>query len=185
MTTSPLYCNEIDVSKITLGTTKNTKTFINYDNQGSLKIQTPIVYLPYLIKDKKTKDGRVFMKSLALSFLFLLESDEFKMNKNHIKKFIKTINEIDDFIYNLVKPNEDVQFYRSIYKKEIFNTDIKLPYNSTTPIIELYDENRKLIPFNESLIHKKNVHCILKLEGVWISNNKMGISWILEQIKFV
>ena len=183
--------NEYDPKKIELGkvSTKNVTFFYplrdSPDKFVKLKIQTPRMKIPWDPQSRfTTKENKLFLKNVSLS----TEEYGTKSNRTNIDLFIKKIEETDEKIKELL-PEE--------FKGKIFNSSLWQNKNKEfKPTMKVgmpwdFDGNCKCSVFDNDneLISYENVtkgiiiSSILRLDSLWIFENKIGLNWTLEQIK--
>lgn len=175
-----IYCKEFDIEKLSCERQKGNRIPLEYDG-CECRIHLPILLIPYSIQDKKTSDGRVFMKSLSFSMDFVTES---KSNQKHIVAFRKMIEQIDLFVENKLEHNE--QFYNSLYSGKsctTFSGSIKFEYGTKDVKLDLFNDKREVVEFDNGIFKEKMVTGIIKLDSIWISRGKAGINWIIETLQ--
>lgn len=178
--------DEVDPSKIILGNAKdkNIEFFYPTDEKGKfekLRVQFPAMKIPFDLDEKTAKDGNVFVKNVTLSIQNVLPDEEELSEKLPLTMFA-----IDERIKHLMKERGcDNILYSSLLKPKNAKYSptfrVSVFCNKGKPRAHCFDENEKEIPFS---IDKNDVIAVIaKLDNVWLSNGKAGVTWTVEQVK--
>ena len=184
------FIKEVCPEKIVLGKIKDRNITFYYPDDSSgesfslLRIQTPQFKIPFDVDERKTKDGRVFMKSMTIS------TNDIGSSKNlrDIKRFRKKIEEIDNRMVSLLPEEYQTRnFYKSLYqgKNENFKPTMKIgiPFDrDETCKVPIFDYKNEHLPDSE-IGRGDFISSIITLEGIWLSSGKMGVNWNAWQIK--
>lgn len=150
---------------------------IGVDEYSILRIQTPTMNIPFDPSDRKTKDGDIFIKNISLS----MNND--KKVRHFQEKIEETDKKIQELLPEILKSKE---FSPSLWKSKNGNYEptmkINLPYKDGSCCSPVFNDKNEKISEEEI---KKGIKgsAILKLDKVWIWNNKIGINWTVEQFK--
>lgn len=185
-----LYCNKIDMNNLKLGVKKGTRTLFTYNGDPDLYIHLPYFKVPFNLKEKKTKEGKVFMKTISFSTenVDLDDPKQTKTNNKHIKKFVQFVDNVDA-IASKKFPNREQ--YNSLYVNPegkyapTFNVNIKFKYGTHEVNLDVFDNQENLLAFDDFIFKNKIVTGILKLDSVWESNGKIGTNWNAVQLQIV
>lgn len=184
-----LFCNQLDVNKINISKRKGNKIMLSYDyDNNGLYLQTPKFRVPFEIKDKVSqKTNQVFMKQISFSTELHKNNQYVKENK-HISKFSNTLVKIDQRIRKLLPEYNDYEMYKSLYHgnndfSPIFNVNMVFFYGTTDLDVDIFDKDKNEILHEELNTKNAIVSSIVKLDSVWVSNGKMGVNWIANQIQ--
>jgi hypothetical protein len=168
-------------------TTEKAVTFYYPLNSSSdefrkLTIQTPRMYIPFDLEERKMGD-KVFIKNINLS-LREIGSDK---NKKRLLQFEDKIKETDKRILDLLPEKLLMKnFYPSLYQGKNLNykpnMKVSIPFDGDDCKISIYNEQHEQIS-DEKLDKGIILSAIIRLDKVWIWNDKMGVNWVVEQIK--
>lgn len=156
----------------------------NPDEFGKIRFQIPRMRIAFDIDEKKTAQGRTFVKNISFS----TNENGSSNNKKRIEIFRKKIEKTEKYIKKLLPDSlKDKQFSPSLWQgknldyKPIFKTSISFNKDEETKA-GIYDDNNNLIDHN--LLEKgQYASAVIRLDKVWIWKNKIGINWEIEQIK--
>lgn len=176
-----LLTKEYDPELIKLGdyNEKNVTFFypIGSDEFTKLRIQTPIMSIPFEPDEKKNKDGETFVKNIS-----------FSMNgKEKVKMFKEKMEKTDEKIKSLLPEALKVKTFSPTLwksKNEKYEPTMKvaIPYRDGVCKSSFFDNNNQKI--TESEVQKGiRGSAILKLDNMWIWKDKVGINWTVEQFK--
>lgn len=190
MDSKPMYCKQLkdNMDQIQYSQ-KGNRVYLSF-NDEKIYIQTPNFRIPFNLQNKTTKDGRIFMKSLSFSTGSLKpeEDEKIKANNSHIKKFVKFLKELDKRIVNDFQGKE---YRHSLYQSNpdyapTFSVNIRTGYNNSDELkMHVFDANNQQIKIEEGMFKNKVGSAILHLESIWISGEKMGVNWFVEQLKLL
>lgn len=158
---------------------------IRYNNK-IIKITTPKLRCPFGIKEFKYNENDITRYSFALSFDKMETNKEnenlYKFIKDLEKHVIKYIKNKKNLYYQDIKKKIFKQFSSKIYEKEnyspLFNLDIK-------DNVRVIDEENDTITYEELVekdLENSYIKCEISCNGIWINNNKFGISWKVNKI---
>jgi len=157
---------------------------IKYNDHDFL-IQTPKFFIPD-IPTIYCHQNRNFcnLKVIAHNYKF----------ENNTKAFVKKISELDSYIMNKQeyfyqkvkkKKPENIKFINSFFMNKT-NTKVNFYFGiqieKNNPIISIYDW-KKVKKNIDYIIPNSYGYSILWLQNVWIKSNKIGINWIIVQMK--
>ena len=153
------------------------------DEFTKLRVQTPRMRICFDPDEKKTKEGKVFVKNVSFSTQEIGSNG----NKKTIRLFKKRIQETDKKIFGLLPEIlQNKSFSSSLWqgKNTSYEPTMKVsfPYRDGVCKTQVYDKNDDRIDEEEV---KKGVvaSAILKLDNMWIWRDKVGINWVVEQLK--
>ena len=192
MTSKPLYCSQLrkNLDKVHYSQ-KGNRIYLSYgDDQDPIHIFTPNFRIPFNLQNKTTKDGRIFMKSLSFSTGGLKPEDDEKIKKNneHIQKFVKFLKVLDK---QIVRDFPGKEYRHSLYQSNpeyapTFSVNIRTGYNNSDELkMHVFDANDQQIEIEEGMFKNRIGSAILHLESIWISGEKMGVNWFVEQLKLL
>lgn len=184
---TPLLTKEFEPEKVVVGSVTEKNVMLYYplssgnEEYRKLTIQTPKMKIIFDPEEKKTKDGRVFVKNINFT-LSELGSDS---NKKNISLFKEKIERTDSTIQkSLPEVLKLKTFNTSIWKNSNYSPTMKIsmPYKDGVCKTVVFDSNNERISDDEI---KKGVFvsAILKLDNMWIWNDKIGVNWVVEQFK--
>lgn len=184
-----LMTRQLDPELIVLGSVneKNVTFYYPLDTQKEeftkLKIQTPRMKLCFEPDEKKTNDGTIFLKNISFSTQEI-GSDG---NKKTIRSFKQKIQELDKKTLELLpEVLQNKSFSTSLWQGKNTSYEptmkVSLPYKDGVCRTQVYDNNDERIGDDEI---KKGVvaSAILKLDNMWIWKDKIGLNWVVEQLK--
>lgn len=179
-----MYCSQFRFGKFGTNAQRGKRISFKYDGVDEILIHTPVVHVPYSLRDKTAKaDGRVFMKTIPLSLTKIELPEQSKSNNKHIKAFKSFVENVDLYVKEDVLSEYSESVYSSMYK-DTFNVSIRLDYNTKEPMVEVY-QGSQIVEFNDHIFKNKLVSCIIKLDSIWISNGKAGVNWYLDSIQII
>lgn len=172
---------------------KGRKVYLDI-NGGPIYLHTPKMRVPFNLLDKKNRmTNMVFMKQISFSTELYENCD--KNNAKHIKRFVQTLEKIDEHIFTVLAQYNSDRFikYKSLYKKPdsdyapTFSAGIKIDdaLNIMVPVVAKVDGKDTQVCVTGGMFRNKIVKGIVKLENVWVSGNKVGISWSAVQLNLV
>lgn len=182
-----LRTKNYDPSVIVLGTsTEKAISFyypIGNDEFSKLRIQTPKLRIPFDPEDKKTKNNKLFVKNISLSTDEIGTSD----NKQLINKFRTLMSETDEKLMGLLPESvRSKDFTPTLWQGKNIKYSpimkISMNYKDEKCQTSVYDSKDAKISEND-VIKGIVISAIIRLDGVWVSNNKTGVNWVAEQIK--
>lgn len=179
--------NEIDIEKLSIGEKKGSKYIILYDGEP-LVFKSPKMKSPFALSSKKTKQGKIFMKTITFS----MEN----INK-HVEKFSKVIQDIDDKIQSLMNRKNGVNgvLRESLYQNNpkypaTYRVDIRFEYGTDILDFEAFDaQNNNIESINDYIFERVICSSLIKLDSVWEYTDtstgevKYGINWFANQGK--
>lgn len=196
-----MYCNKIDTKKLKL-IPKGKGFIFEYKNDPDIFIHLPEMRIPFNVQEKKTRDGRVFMKSIAFSTeslklqdtgdnTFDLEADT-KLNNKHIKKFVQFVKKVDSIVEEYFD-DKKATFYNSLYCSNdnkyspTFSVNVKFKYGTNEPQVDVYDDDTppNILMFEDRIFRNKIATGIVRLDGAWKSNGKIGLNWTAVQLQLL
>lgn len=168
--------NNINISNLIINNeqhlTQNTKIKNIMYNNNKLIIQTPKLTVPFLPK--------IFKHNNVTFYKLQLIGKLFNKKDNNFFKFIKNI---DNYIKKRIKTNQRfIKTYKYNNNKErtIFNFNFQT-YNNK-PVANIYDSEKKLKTYKYICKYSK-AYSLLWLKNIWIKSNKIGLNWIILQMK--
>jgi hypothetical protein len=186
-----LFTKNFDPTKMKAGTYagKNISFYYPLETAGEefvkVKIQTPMLRVAFKPEEIRTKqDNKLFIANLSLS----LEEIGDEQNQKTIRRFVRRMTKMSEVVRDLL-PFElkNNVFYGNLYQnpsgKYAPTMKVGMPFNKDeTCKSEIFDANKNIIPYND-LTFNKTAMFILRFDGVWIFNNKVGMTWVIEQAK--
>lgn len=176
-----------DPSVLTFGNSTEKMVSFYYptgnDEFTKLRIQTPKLRIPFDPEERKTKADKIFVKNISLSTDEIGNDD----NKKTISKFRAKMTETDGILKSLLPENlKSKEFGSSMWQGKNIKykpiMKISMNYKDEKCQTAVYDANDTKIT-DEDIKKDIIISAIIRLDGVWIANNKMGINWVAEQIK--
>ena len=173
--------------KIVLGKVDKKKvTFFlpNGDKFDKICFKTPAMKICFDIDDKKSFEGKVFVKNISLT----TEEIGSENNRKRIETLVSKLESTEKYIKRLL-PNElkDKIFSKSLWQGK--NKDYKPTFKVSMGYDRdgnvragVFDSDNKQIDA-ENIKRGQTVSTILRLDKVWVWNDKIGINWEVEQIK--
>lgn len=161
---------------------------VKYDNQD-LYLQTPEMYSPFDISDFRGNENyrltlsfmdmknRECLKHFHANLKLIEESLVEYMSMKSVEIFgkqksAKTLKELvcSCLVENKNKDYEDSLRLKVPYKNDVFN-------------IEIYDNKKELVRYDETSIKSSNITAIFRIGFVWVVNGTFGLSCNVEQLK--
>lgn len=176
-----------DPSVLTIGTATEKNVSFYYptgnDEFTKLRIQTPKFRIPFIPEERKTKADKIFVKNISLSTDEIGDSNNRKLIELFRTKIMNTDDVLKKLIPESLKSKElgsSLWQGKNVKYKPIMK--ISMNYKDEKCQTAVYNANDEKISDDEI---KKDIiiSAIIRLDGVWISNNKMGVNWVAEQIK--
>lgn len=205
--------NNLKYSQVKILPSGGKTVYINYGS-GKLRIQTPVMYIPYGINEGgfEDKNAKVEVKStdkkydITLSFKGHEENEKIRSFLNKIKELEQKL--IDD-AYEYREPwFKDTDLDRKMIEKffsPIIKVDkdkntgkvvgkypptirFKLPYDNENDkfSFQSYNMNKELIDLSEIVTKLKGGRCqlIVEVNALWLVGGKWGVSWKVITSKF-
>ena len=174
--------------KIVLGKVeeKGIKFYIPTDSEDfePIRFQIPKMKIAFDIDERKTSTGRVFAKNISLS-TYEIGSDN---NKKRIEILRSKLEKTEKYIKKLLpKYLEDKKFSPSLWQGK--NTDFKPTFKVSMNFNKddktktgIFDSENNSI--GDDKIEKGQIVSMgIKMDKLWIWNDKIGINWEIEQVK--
>lgn len=187
---------EIDPAQLEMGnvTEKNVEFFYpSGDNTfEKFRVHTPKLRIPFDISDKKARaTGKVFAKSVT----FAMDRVGTPANQARIDRFVAAVRDIDDHVKRVLSKSESFRtktFYGSLYQNPAPKYDgslypptmrVTVPFRKDgTCVSSFYDPQEN--PIDVSDVHRNDTAAaIIVLDEIWVSGQKYGINWVIEQLK--
>ena len=184
-----LLTNNYNPELLTIGNVKDKSIGVYYpiedksEEFSKLRIQTPRFKIPFNPDERKTKENKIFVKNISLS------TDEIgsDLNKKNANTFRMKIEETDQKIKSLLPPpynekNLSPSLWQSknlTYKPTM---RITLPYSDEVCKTAVYNEKDDKIQ-DTDVCRNSIISAIIRLDGIWLWGDKMGVNWVAEQIK--
>jgi len=181
---------DIPVEKINC-TQKGTKVYLDIRGQP-IYLRMPKMRVPFNLLDKKNKrTNMIFMKQISFSTEIYEDCD--KHNAKYIKKFVEKLKKIDDKIFEELPQFNSERFtkYKSLYSKPdseyapMFGVGIKIDNDTLDVLVPVFNNEEQPICVTNSTFKNKIVKGTVKLDNVWISGNRVGISWSAAELELV
>lgn len=185
----PILIEQYNPKKIVLGKVdeKFLKFFYPSKVEGDfekIRFQIPSMKIPFDIEQKDNKAGTIFVKNISLS------TNEIgsRNNRKRIEILRTKIMSTEKYIKKLLPEHfKDKNFYSSLWQgksnnyKPIFKVSMGFDKEGrcTTGV---FDEENNAIDHNE-IKRGQLVSMVIFLDKVWVYNDKMGINWVVEQVK--
>lgn len=182
---------EYEPSNIILGKyTKNKHVTYFYplkncpDEFSKLRIQLPKMRILWEPEEKRTKDGKLFVKNYTLS----LKESGSTSNKRSVSLLKQKMEQTDSIVKNLLPDELKYKTMNAtLWQKGDFDPCMKFAINydfndETKCNCNVYNNDNVLIHEDE-LKKGSLIGVILRFEKLWIYNDKVGIQWIADQIK--
>lgn len=156
---------------------------VGQDDYEKLRVQTPKLKICFDPVDRKDRNGSVFVTSLSHS-MDLIGSDN---NKESIELFEKKMRRVERVVQKILPPEvkNDRELSSSFWKKEnseyaaTIRSSVK--YDKGEPQIRIF-KGKEREPVELSEFKRGTItSCILCLDQVWVTGNKYGINWVIEQ----
>jgi|688.fasta_scaffold01457_17 hypothetical protein len=183
-----LLTKNIEPNLIKLGDQKGNYINVYYPDESEteyvkFKIQTPKMKIPWVPKEMKSKQGRVF------SLNFTVSTDEIgsEKNKSTIELFRNKIYQIESVIKDKL-PDEFKQktFTSSLWQGT--NLDYKptmklsIPcFKDNIPSVIVYAQDGSELKI-EDVTQRSICTFIISIHSVWSNVDKVGLNWNIEQI---
>lgn len=174
--------------KITIGKVEDKAIRFYYklddDNFEKIRFQIPKMKIAFDIDERKSKTGHVFVKNVSLS-TNEIGSDN---NRKRIEILRNKLEKTEKYIKKLL-PNhlQNKTFVPSLWQgkntsfKPIFKVSINYDHDGKTKTGSFDSDNN---PVDDSFLVKgQMVSMAIRLEKVWVWNDKIGINWEIEQVK--
>lgn len=185
------FVNKIQYDSIHFGPLKGSKRYISYKGSSGLNIHTPKMRIPFELQDKTTRENIVFMKKAVFSTERLSgigSEEEIKHNNKHMKKFVAFLEKIDQMVE---AEYPGYTLYHSLYSPSdakyspTFTCNIKLYQDNLD--LQVFDHEEQSVDVNGLTFKNRIAQSVVQLESIWVSeySKKVGINWMLKQIKFV
>lgn len=152
-------------------------------NLDKITFQLPIMRIVFDIEEKKTRDGRVFVKNVSVS----TKETGSDNNKKRIQILRSKIEKTEEYIRRLLPEGlRSKTFLTSMWQGK--NTDFSpvfkasLNYKNDECSAGVFDEDNSPIDSN-SLEKGQYVSMAITLDKLWVWNDKIGLNWEVNQIK--
>jgi hypothetical protein len=184
--------------------------YVNYNAENKLSpfiIETPWLYVPYGLSHYPGDDGKQDSYLFDLSFRIDAEDADTEQG-NAVQKLHDKLAALDEknidmcmenskAWVNKQKASRDVceALYTPIIKYSIDKETkerstkypptfkIKLPYMGNQFKCEMYDTKRTLMSIKDTEMKGGKMRAMFKCTGVWLANNKYGMSWRMIQME--
>lgn len=184
-----LSTREFNPDNIVVGTASDRNVTFYYpltpgsDEYSKLRIQTPMMRIAFDPDEKKTKEGKTFVKNICFS------TDEIGSsgNKKNLKYFREKIKESDRKMFGLLpEVLQTKALSNSLWqgKNKNYGPTFKasMPYKDNVCKSFVFDENDDRVSDDE-VQRGVTASAILKLDNMWIWNDKIGVNWSIDQLK--
>ena len=152
-------------------------------NLDKITFQLPIMRIVFDIEEKKTRDGRVFVKNVSVS----TKETGSDNNKKRIQILRSKIEKTEEYIRRLLPEGlQSKTFLTSMWQGK--NTDFSpvfkasLNYKNDECSAGVFDEDNSPID-NNTLEKGQYVSMAITLDKLWVWNDKIGLNWEVNQIK--
>jgi hypothetical protein len=184
-----IFCNEIDLDQLSLGE-KNPKYLSGIPilyKDSELYLHTPKLKVPFRLFDRKTRTGKIFKKQLVMNLPMDTPDKHVIAFKEFLQKFDQRCLELSGLV-----EDPSTTWYKSTFTKKdldgsektTFGVDVRVGYNDpNTIIVDAFDKEHNAIDVHDGTFAGHHVTCIVKFEGMWKSNDKMGMNWTVVQIR--
>lgn len=154
------------------------------DNFKKIKFQTPKMRICFDVEERKTKMGKLFVKNVTLS-TNEIGSDN---NRKRIEILRTKLEKTEKYIKRLLPDYlKNKKFNSSLWQgnnkdfKPTFKVGINFDRNEEANV-GIFDKDNN--PMEHTKLQKGQIVSMsIKLEKLWIWNDKIGINWNIEQIK--
>lgn len=164
---------------------KFVKFFVNGANGDLDKItfQLPTMRIVFDIEEKKTRDGRVFVKNVSLS----TKENGSENNRKRIEILKSKIEKTEEYIRKLLPEKlRSKSFVSSLWQgsNKDFSPVFKasMNYKNDECVTGVFDEDNNPIDSN-SLEKGQYVSMAITLDKLWVWNDKIGLNWEVNQVK--
>lgn len=159
---------------------ENRATFfypIGIDEYTKLRIQTPIMIIPFEPSERKTKEGEIFIKNISLAMNNNTKVRSFQ------EKIEKTDKKIQELLPEILKTKE---FSSTLWKSKNGNYEptmkVAIPYKDGHCCSSVFNKQNEKIS-DEEIQKGIRGSAILKLDNLWVWKDKVGINWTVDQFK--
>lgn len=156
---------------------------VGVDDYEKLRIQTPKLKLcfdPQFRTNRTTAE--IFVMNLTLS-MDLIGSDKNKMN---IEMFEAKLRRMEHVIERLLPPEvvSGRSFSSSFYQKGEYSPTMRasVKYKGGEPVVRIFKGKEREPVTVDELKRGTIMTSIILLDNVWVTNDKYGINWIVEQV---
>lgn len=155
---------------------------VKYNCKQQFIIQSPKLLIPNVPMVYSHNNIKFYkLKVVAHDYSFQKKTKEFIEKLENIDTFIK--NKIKDFYSRLKRKKSNNKF---INTTNHYNNKVYLYFNiqfyNNKPIVNIYDWDKNQKDFNY-LIEQSMAYSLLWLKNIWIKNNKIGLNWVILQMK--
>lgn len=180
--------NTVDFSELKFSKTKKSsglRFVIVYLNKKKFGLKLPSLRIPF---DSKVNQFGQLEVNLTLG-----DDDSLTDKLRQLDEWIVKYAEEHKWFEGISK--EDIQYTPMV--KESVNGNypptikIKIPYKDNVVGTIFYDADKTVVPVDdqesavELLSKNKRIQTAIECVGVWINNNKFGLSWKAEQIRIL
>ena len=179
--------HDFDIDKITFKkpekiSDKITVFDIKYNKIQNFIVQTPkwlIPNVPVIYTHNHFKFYK--LKVVAHDLLFQKTTTQFVDKMEHIDQYIK--NKTPHFLTRIKKKKRNIQF---INTTQYYNKNAQFYFNiqfyNKQPVLGVYDWKKEKKDLNY-LIENSFAYSLIWLKNVWIKSNKIGLNWVILQMK--
>ena len=180
-----LLPHKVDLKNIIVEERKSSKSKIKYkagDNKvEELRIQTPMMRIPWDTRPRVNQNGKVYSQNLCVSTYEMFDDK----NKKRVRQF-RSITEDIEKAFSM-DSHDNLQLSSVIYAKDpkydpVINMSI--PCKDAKPCVVVYDDTKEhnVLDFKE--IHKGTIcSLVVHFSHFWSTDTKYGINLIVDQIK--
>ena len=178
--------NDFDIDKITFKkpekiSDKITVFEVKYNKIQNFIIQTPkwlIPNVPIIYSHNHFKFYK--LKVVAYNMLFQKTTKQFVNKIENIDEYVKT--KIPYFLEK-IKKKRNIKFINTTtYYNNKANFYFNIQFYNKKPVLGIYDWRKEKKNLNY-LIEDSLAYSLIWLKNVWIKSNKIGLNWVILQMK--
>lgn len=157
---------------------------LHYEKQKRIIFQTPKLHVPYV--------PTVYRHKNFVFYKLCLEADRLKFDKS-VQQLFKQIEHIDRFIKSRASMLWEKIGYSKRgkkFKNSVFYNDEKtrgylytsIQVYQRKPVLSIFDAYKEPQGY-DYLIPESRAYSLIWLDNVWMKSNKMGLNWVVLQMK--
>jgi hypothetical protein len=183
---SILLTKTLDPEILIFGKHKDRSATVYYptgvNDYDKMRIQTPKMKIVFDPQERKDRNGSIFVLNLSHS-LEAIGSDK---NKSNIELFESKMKRVERVVQKILPPDviSGREKSSSFWQKGDYASTIRssVKYMNGDPQIRIFmGKNREPVDVSE-LKRGAITSCIFCLDQVWVTKDKYGINWVVEQI---
>lgn len=183
-----ILTKKFNPSHVKLGPVNKNYIPVFYPKKGDdsfvkLFIQTPKMSVPWEMKEKKSRQGKIFAYTLTAS-TGPVGSEK---NQRNIDMFRDKIVQLETKIKELLPVDfKNKTFYSSLWQSDNSNFKptmrLTIPcYNGGEPKVSVFDKNKEPTEVDK-IVPKSVCTFIIVLDSIWSTADKVGINWNIDEV---